>query len=275
MSFPAVIDTSAFIWDREEFNRNAAPFYSLADHLVNFMETFENEKPNVFLRSDLLVEMINGFPCEMIDGIPNFRELNSSVYSFLSKLGDGASDFDATLREGIMSTPNIIYTYYSDPVKQEIGYLISAMHDNDTGIIYFTFKTLWEDEKTKLTTRHLQTTKIYNTFVYNTNSQLVEFLSQFKPAFDHNGKHDRNKGWHFDGDELVAPLSCFDGNSNNIPQGILSKAILSKITNQLYGYDEKNQIFVRFLNHQANKYHGHDVKIEDAPSDIKKYFHKK
>ncbi|MBS1611744.1 MAG: hypothetical protein JST49_02920 [Bacteroidetes bacterium] len=271
MEIQAVIDTSAFVWDREQFQTNSAPYYKLADVLYDFMTIFEMANPKLLLRSDLLDEMINGYPFELTQGIPNFSELNTKIYSFLSRLEIG--DFNDGILNQIVSAPDIVYPYYSVAVSNEVILLISEMHRSQTPTVYFTFKPIWTHTN-ELTTTHASASVTHDVLIYEEECNLRDFLAQYKPSFDHNPKHDWWKGWRMENGECVSPLSCYDLKDKAPVQKTLDAAMTSTVDNQLYALDPFGT-FVRFLNHHRNLFHGHDVKLTDVPHDIKKHFHKR
>src|SRR5438552_11508483 len=108
MDFYAVIETSAFIWDTAILLQDSRPYRILAENLVNFMEVFDREKPQILLRRNLLYEMMAGFPCEMAHGLPNFSDLSNAIYRFLSFIGYEMIEFSGNILHGIYSNPNIV-----------------------------------------------------------------------------------------------------------------------------------------------------------------------
>lgn len=146
------------------------------------------------------------------------------------------------------------------------------MHSCATLIIYFTLDPIW-GQKISLKTISKKKVKKYETIIHSTNNQLQSFFDRYKPFFEHNAKHDRNRGWRNVGDKEVAPLSCFDGIKKDIPQNLLSTAI--KHGNKLYNYDSRNETFVTFVSSGGNKYHGYDERIKNVPIEVKKHFHKR
>ncbi|HYV90896.1 MAG TPA: hypothetical protein VE978_03900 [Chitinophagales bacterium] len=273
MDFNAVIDASAFIWDEEKFLQDQTPYYNLANQLMTFVEIFETKKPQIFLRSNLLAEMLNVFPWNLTADKPYFYEFKNVVYSFLARLPEQIKEFDASDR-GVSSKPNIIYSYYNYGVKQEITFLISEIHFNTTITVYFTFKPIWE-ESISLNTLFNGIPKEHETIILPIEDNLEGFFNRFKLIFKHNPKHDRNKGFRIENGEEVSPLSCFDGKNDKVPQLLLDKAIKSKEGNgKLYSYDKVNQTYICFVSSGSNEYHGYDEKLGNIPASIKKYFGK-
>jgi hypothetical protein len=277
MNFNAVIDTAAFIWNEDLYSKDQTLFYKLASDLIIFVEVFEKESPTIFLRNDLLIEMRNSFPWDLTANKPYFKEFKTIVYAFLSKLPDNIIEFDGNILDGLVSGPNIIYSYYNKEVEQEIAFLISEIHSNSTQTLYFTFSPIWE-EKRQLTTKIKEQSRVHQTIIYPDDDLFAVFAS-FKPIFEHNSKHDKSKGPRTENGEIISPLTCFDNlihpPNNSIPQGILDKAMKeSGLSHKLFGYDEVNETFVCFQSHDKNKYHGYDVDTSNVPHPIQKHFGK-
>jgi hypothetical protein len=272
MNFLAVVDTSAFIWDRYGFERDASIYYELTEDLMTFIEVFRNERPKIILRKELLEEMINGFPCDIVQGITNFRDLCTSIYLFLGNLNE-IIEFEGLITDALTSIPNIAYDYYNNTVKREIKYLISEMHSTHETVIYFTFKSIWQSDVQLQTQLNYSLAKSYETIIHSGN-EIINFFSRFKPLFEHNPKHKKHSYIAENGEE-VSPFSCFFGRDKSLPQKLLSTAVKDEGSNKYYNYDDTNGTFVCFYAHTANKYHGFDIKLENVPRAIRKKFHKK
>lgn len=273
MNFYCVIDTSAFIWDRQRFQENAAPYYQLATELMTFFDCLDSEKPKILMRSTLQEEMVNGFPCELIEGIPDFHELSTAIYSFLGCYAHGVLDFDGIELEGVKSDPDIVYNFYNPTVKKETIYLISYIHQERTDSIYFTFQPIWTKQE-KLKTKHGNEPKEHSTII-STEAELKKFFDQFKLVFQHNPKHNKLLGWRtYDGVD-IAPLSCDNGQAvNEYAQTLLSTAIRSATKSGLFNYDDVNETFVHFREHEPNRFHAYDERVNDIPKDVRNHFHK-
>jgi hypothetical protein len=269
MNFLSVIDTSAFIWDVERFEMNAAPFYELGGQLMKFIEILEKEKPLILMRTELNEAMINSFPSNKLDGIPNFRDLSRVVYSFLADISEDIVTLKSMSSTETFSEPNIAYDYFSPDVKEEISYLVHKMHTGTDEYVFFTFQYIWSNQDVQLVTfKSKNDKKPHETVIYSSES-IDKFFLKHKPIFEHNSKHDRNKGYRIENGEEIFPLSCFDGKDMSIPQQLLANAIrYKKDKKKLYSYDVQNKTFVCFTPHSKNRYHGFDQPDGKVPPSI-------
>lgn len=275
MSYYAVIDTSAFIWDKDGFDDNSDIYYTLADELVDFMAIIKKTSIKILLRDELRDEIYAQFPYEKIDGIAHFREFTTSFIRFFAELGSRIEQFDQRELDDIYAEPNIIYNHYNDAVKKETKYLISEMHQSDDNDIYFTFKATWKPISIKLKTVYQDNSKTYKTIVYPHNGQMEKFFENITPIFEPNPKHDRVKGHKWSNGNSVAKFSCFDGENFDIPQGLLNTAYLAK-NGYYYNIDTVYNVYALFYNHRKNRFHGFDVEFDDkdVPEEVNRHFFK-
>lgn len=273
MEVCSVIDTAAFIWNREDFKKNPAPFYGLAAQLMTLLEIIESERPKILLRGKLMTEMINCFPCDLAVGIPNFYELSNAVYSFLANTGDRMVEFEEINSNGYKSAPDIVHPHFTDTVKKEVFFVIAKIHNSQTAAIYLTLRSIWVNGHTQLETINNVGTKTHETIIHS-SKELTAFFNKFKPVFEHNPKHDRTKGWRMEGGEEVSPLSCFDGHDTAVPQKLLSSALKVEGGAKRYNYDDQNKTYVCFVSGGNNKFHAFDEKSVKIPESVKQHFHK-
>lgn len=269
MSFSAVIDTSAIIWDQDKFQTNQAPYYQLAEDLLHLIETIGSEDPNIILRGELLEEMINGFPAQKLDGIPYFRELVNNVYTYLANLPNFANreQFEAVITPDLSSAPDLVETHYNPATTQEMQYLITHLHFHPREPKYFTFEATWTNPQAQLSTTE-QDNRVHETIICNEKS-LKNFYQRFQRTFEHNPKHAKTKYLRFWKGRKISPLSCFDGRNQAIPQNLLSLAVNEENTDDYFYYDAVNDTYVCFYNHLANKYHGFDVEPHEMDPKTK------
>lgn len=274
MDFYCVIDTSAFIWDEEKFKKDSSPYFQLASDLMEFIEVIEKERPQLLMRSQLIIEMMSAFPYTLIQGKVNFRDLAKSVNSFLAKCIAGAIQFTEFELPGIVSQPDIVYNYYNGNVKKETVYLISYIHQENTNSIYFTFKAIWGTED-DLKTSVKANVKSHETIISST-AELEQFFEQFRIKFEHNRKHDKLKGHRVENGEEIWPLSCDNGTIDDNPyaQMLLDTSVTSSVTGHRYNYDDLNRTYVRFFEHNPNRFHAFDDPNKKVPFDIRSHFHK-
>lgn len=283
MNFYTVIDTSAFIWDKEEFDKNAQPYYDLASQLTTFIAIVEKENPRILMRSELLNEMLIDFPWDQISGVSDFFSFRNVVFPFLANLSHRIIEFEAKTIEGIYSSPDIVYKYFNENVQREINILITKIHTSDDDSVYFTFLPIWVDRKTQLQTKTKKDeTRKYETIIHS-EDELNIFFRRFTLLFEHNSKHDKlirtidiQWGYKLVNGEEIFPLSCYDPANLSVAQQLLSTAVPSPIEGgKLFNYDEVNHTFVCFVLTGGNKYHGYDQPAGRVHESIKKHFFKR
>ncbi len=281
-NFNTVLDISSIIWDKEDYNSNKSNYYNLTIGVGDFLGKINSENINILLRDNLLKQMIEGFP---FDDLPNkFYDFGNIVYLFLGKTGSNYIRYSDSILPNIISRPEQIKDHYNDELKKEIGYLISKIHsDNESVSVYFTFEYLWNSSG-QLKTKVGKNTKEYETIVSDKGSALDDFIQTHTPTFEHNIKHNceayKTKEAWIKCDtkkNFISQLSCYKEKDENKVQEILNKAI--KYKSEYIGYDEDNEVWVRFKKHRdnVNLYHGfdeYDDNIEIIPLFIKSKFNK-
>jgi len=285
MDFHTVLDISAIIWDKDDYNSvNRRQYYGLMNSTLNLLDKLKKEQPKILIREELLNELINNFP---FDELPdNFYAFGISVYDFLSTTGSNIITYPDKVTSGIISIPDLVKPHYNETTKKEVNYLISKIHaDTETDNVYFTFQYLWDDNEDKLKTQVSEDVKDYETIVCDKlvkpNSELTvldSFFAKFKPIFEHNPKHDKTgynsrEYWEIaeDKDGFDSQLSCYNGKDNLKPQELLDNG--KKYEDCYYNYD--NGEWVIFRCHLDNKYHGYDeYNPHRIPNEVRKHFNK-
>lgn len=276
-----VLDVSAIIWDEADYNANEQEYYELVDGFTDFLTKIEKEKTRVLLSATLQDEMMANFPF----GKPPYYNtiFEKQTLSFLSKVE--TVEFPLGILPNLKSYPELIKEYYNDTTKTEMGLLVSKIHsDVETKSKYFTFNYLWNGND-KLKTETKDKTNTYETIVVDNSSELDDFFKKIKPRFEHNPKHDcethkTREAWNNRDSKkrFVSQLTCYKSKNDDLVQSILNKAI--KHNSEYIGYDEENEIWIRFKPHRekANLYHGFDEYDDDnselIPLDIKEKLHK-
>ena len=272
MDFYTVVDTAAFIWDREQSQANDSRYYALSLLIVDFLKIMEVEKPRLFLRNELKDHIFAEFPWDSQD-YPNFWEVCRTVAAFLGNTESvpfNASDIDDTT-----SNPNIVYQYYSDSVKTEIGYLIREMHSSESNIKYFTFCPIW-NLGDQLVTNKEQTDKAYDTIV-QCEHELQTFLEGLRPKFVHSPKHDRlirrvdiERGYRLMDGKKRYPFSANYSAKPNYAQNLLELSITHHLeSDKAYYFDEDNHTYVCFMHTEGRVYHGFDVPEHEIHEPIR------
>lgn len=278
MDFYTVLDISAIIWDREDYNSaNRHQYYSLVNSVLKLLDKLKKEQPKILLRKELLSELINNFPS---DELPhNFYEFSIGIYDFLGIIGSNVITYPDNMVPDLMSIPDLVKPHYNETTKNEVYYLISAIHtDDETENVYFTFQYLWDDDEDKLKTQVEDNSKEYETIICDNGTQLKDFFNKFKPVFEHNPKHDKTPyndkaAWESSDSKsgFISRLSCYNGTDNDRPQELLNSAV--KYENIYINYDGEHWVIFRC--HLDNKYHGYDeYDSNQIPEEVKKQFNK-
>ncbi|GHT24767.1 hypothetical protein FACS189430_10280 [Bacteroidia bacterium] len=271
MTAKIVLDISSIVWDENDFNTNQSSYYTLKSEVSLFIQAFEKCSNLIFVaREELLNEIQSLFPYKILNEHKMF-DFQRLVLQFLSAKRNVSY---TAISSNIISSPNICCTYFSGNLKEEIGYLITEMHNSFDKHIFCTFSTLWQNNG-NLKTNNGNQKEHYTVIHGNTNSTIENYyLQNIRNIFEHNPKHDSNKGVYYLGNEKVNPLSCYNERSGDtaIPQSLLDIAI--PCNDEFYSFDTKNKTFVCFKNTTDNIYHGYDEDINDVPPKIREEFHK-
>lgn len=277
MNFTTILDISSLIWNRADYETNTHNYYRLADSLLDLLGKLENQKTVFLMRKQLLDRIDIEFPFYELSN--DFRDFIDAIYKILSKIGLKGIDYPDNIDDDLISEPNLIKEYYNDETKVEIRYLISRMHsDEDSDKIYFTFNYLWDGDNSFLVVKDTTKNVLHPVVVSDNedkfkNNELDIFLDKFKRVFEHHvEKHDRITGQKNQKGEPVSKLSCFDGKDETVPQKLLDEG--EKSGKRIYNYDDENEVWVVFMNHEGNKYHGYDEEENEVPPKVKKRLNK-
>lgn len=271
MKFFVVLDISSIIWNRADYEANTHNYYELAEHISQLIEVLQRERPEILLRNELLYEIVNGFPFDVLP--KHFESFGTLVYLFLSSIGSNLITYPAYKIPNIVSIPNMSKTHYSDNTKIEITYLVSKIHiDDEIKNVFFTFSYLC-GKIDKLRTKEGENSKEYDTIVADRGDNLEKFFANLKPKFEHNPKHNKSphktrEAWEAAENkrEFISQLTCYNGIDNKRPQQLLDKAI--KVEDCFISYDDDKEVWVVFRCHEQNKYHGYDEYDENNPTKI-------
>lgn len=267
MSYVAVLDASSLVWDRDDFEANKNNYFELKTDLIQFIDKVEKERPNILLRSELLNQMLMGFP---YDQMPNsFAPFKNIVYGFLGKIGSELIQYNADDSISLTTVPQVIKPHFVEEMILEMKYLLNEMHSNgERQTVYFTFKYLWGGNGNLKTAEDHACEKEYLTIVSNDDS-LNKHFSQLKKIFCHSGKH-------HDGNEqgdYVSPLTCYKGNDATLAQKYLDQSM--QVGRKHFAYDDLNNVYVVFFCTINNEYHGHDeINLNKIPAKVRIKFAK-
>jgi len=266
MAAKIVLDISSVVWNENHFNTNRAFYYALKNEVFLFLNAFENcNNLRLVAREDLLNEIRVLFPYNICNdhSMYDFQRL---VLQFLTtKRNLSYSAINSTVNV----VPNICYSYFSTDLQTEIGYLITEIHNNFDNYIFCTFSTCWQNNSNLQTNNG--SSKIHKTIIHEDTKPTIQdyYLKHIRNIFEHNEKHDSNKGKRKENNEWIYPLSCYDERKKDttIPQQLLDVA--RQCGNEYYSYDTINQTFVCFKSHLDNKFHGYDEDYDNVPQSIK------
>lgn len=287
MNYNAVFDVSSIVWDEKDFEANSKQYYNILSNVAILFGKLNLKK--TLIRYELSNELMSKFPFEEIQNLKkygnDFWDIGSLVIRFLGKMSIESTTYPANCIAKTNSNPNIIKSHFSDTLKKEVCYLISKIHsDDEAESKYFTFNYLWNGND-NLKTKTEDKTNTYETIIADKDNDLDDFFAKFKPKFEHNPKHDKKSDntkekWlvFHNKDAFDSRLSCYNGNDNIIPQKILDDKYPHQIGDGFIGYDDVNEVYVRFKPHKDNLYHGFDEydidNIEKIPLKVRKHFNK-
>jgi hypothetical protein len=270
MKYKSVIDISSIIWNPDDYDSNTSEYFKLKESIMSLIKSFKSEKPFIVLRTELLYELIHGFPFNKMPA--SFHEFGNIVYEFLGSIPASNRIIFAGQESEISSLPDIVKAYFNANTQLEANYLITYLHtDREIPNVYFTFQYLHgsEDNLTTFQNSNKSATLIIETIVSDDVRKLESFFRKYKRIFEHNPKHHAG---HEQGD-YVSPLSCFKGNNPSVAQKYLEEGILDG--SRYYNFDLENSVYVVFLPTQDNIYHGHDETDRNKiPSSIRRRFNK-
>jgi len=270
MKYKSVIDISSIIWNPDDYDKNTHEYYSLKEKIMMLIASFKSEKPFIVLRTELLYELINGFPFNKMP--KSFHEFGNLVYEFLGNIPKANRIIFAGQSSDISSLPDIVKAYFNANTKLEANYLITYLHtDRQVPNVYFTFQYLHGsvEDLTTFPISNTTATSKTETILSDDIERLKTFFTKYKRIFEHNPKHHVG---HKQGD-YVSPLSCYKGGNTTVPQKYLEDGILDG--NRYYNFDIENNVYVVFLPTKDNIYHGHDETDRNKiPSSIRSRFNR-
>ena len=267
MEYVAVLDISSVVWDPEDYEKNTHVYYKMKNDLIEFIDIVKKERPEILMRSELLMQMLDCFPYSKMPD--SFYEFGNLIYTFLADIGADIIQYDANNTD-LISIPDLKKPHFNATILSEIDYQLSEMHNNsDSQIVYFTFRYLWEENIKLVTKAKDEASKEYETIVADEPNALSNFFGQFHKVFEHNPKHhEGNTNGNY-----ISRLSCFDGTDNTIPQQHLDGAF--QIGKKLFAYDDANGLYVVFIRTGGNVYHAHDeINLNKIPAPVRRKFNK-
>lgn len=272
------IDTSAVIWDVNDFETNKHHYYSLAKEFSNLLEEYQKIDIKVLLRRELQNEMYVFISSQLLN---EYYYIAQTFFSFFDRIANKLVSYPNANASNLTSIPNQEKSYFNPNTIREVKYLLSEIHYNANDISYFTFEYLWNGNN-KLKTSVNQEEKEHNTIIADRDNELQEFLDNIIPRFEHNPKHDctdynSKDQWlrlqAHDRSSFVSQLSCYCDRDINKPRKILDDRYPKLIDDCYYGWDKNNEIFVVFRKTRNNIFHAYDeYDINRIPKKVKEHF---
>jgi hypothetical protein len=271
METKVFLDFSSVIWDENHFKTDTAFHYKLASEVVLFIQAFEScNNLKLIARAELLSNAVGKIP--IVSKSSDLFDFRKRATTFISQRFSD-SIVHEVINKTVICNPNFCCDYFDESLKTEIRSLIVEMHYNEDTHVFCTFRTRWNWYR-KQNSLNNTSNKKHTTVIHEVSKPTVKdlYFNTIRNIFEHNAKHDKNKGKRIESGNWVFPLSCFDGTDTDIPQRLLDSAI--QYENEFYNYDDVNQTFVCFKNHLNNKYHGYDEDLNKVPQKIREEFHK-
>ena len=271
------IDTSAIIWDNNDFENNKHHYYDLAKKMNVLFEELPKEDINILLRSELQEEMM----VFLFSELPKeFYFVGLSVSSFFDRITGKLITYPNDVLDDLESLPNQVKKYFNPNTQNEVKYLLSKMHSEKCKPSYITYEYLWNNNDS-LKTIVDEKEKEHNTIIADKGNDLQQYIDSITPRFEHNPKHNCKQNnskeyWLEHKDEIAkfkSRLSCYNGKDNFEPQRILDERYPDVIDDCYYGWDNNNEVYVVFRRTNSNIFHAHDeYDINEIPNKVKKHF---
>ena len=138
LNYAVVLDVSAIVWDPVHFEQNKTNYFKLKGELIQLIEKIEDERPKLLLRTELLSEMMAGFPFEQMPS--SFSVFKNIIYGFLGKIASDIIQYNAKNKPEVIADPDLLKTHFKPSLTQEVKYLINEIHTNDNRnnvLLYF------------------------------------------------------------------------------------------------------------------------------------------
>jgi hypothetical protein len=264
MSSIVILDVSCIIWDANDYSHNTNQYYTLRSKLSNLITVLRRERPYVLLRDDLITEMINCFPFDVIPD--HFYDYTNQVFDFISNIPSDRQISCHPDNRGITSNPVILKQHFNANTIEEVSYVLTYIHAGDERNCYFTTPHLYGSDS-RLRTTENGITQDCNTVFFDDENVLANYFDQFKKIFEPNPVHHiQNKPR-----SAKSKLRCYNGHDTIVPQTYLDGAIFDN--NRYYFYDPDNFVYVIFMSHQENRFHGHEEKdLNKIPQRVRRHF---
>ena len=270
MNYKSIIDISSIIWNPEDYDNNTSEYFKLKDSIINLLKSLKREKPFIVLRTELLVELISGFPFNKMPA--HFYEFGNIVYEFLASIPEANRVLFIGTDSDLHSLPDIVKNYFNENTQLEASYLISYLHtERDISNAYFTFQYLHGSRDSLVTFPNSNHGAKLNTeTIFADDTVAIEtFFKKYRRIFQQSPKHHAGK----EQGDFISPLSCFKDNDPTVAQKYLEQGI--RDGGRYYNFDIENNVYIVFMPTHGNIYHGYDEADRNkVPSAIRRKFNK-
>jgi hypothetical protein len=263
----AILDTSCIIWDSNDYDHNTHEYLNLKDKLVNLFDVFSRENPHILLRDELIEEMILAFPYESIHRRPH--DYNHRVINFIINIPLNRKLSCLPQNNNVTSTPAINKAHFSANTQLEVSYILTKIHSTPADHnCYFAYPYLFGHAGPLTTTVVGHNPPLTcPTVFFDDETVLNNYFLQFRRVFQPNLVHHQQKR----ANSRKSRFRCYNGADTIVPQDYLDRSIFEN--NRYYFYDPVNEVYVVFLRHEQNRYHGHEEEtLSSIPPRVRRHF---
>jgi hypothetical protein len=257
MKLAAFFDISTFIWDEAHFMVNTKAYYDLMLAVPAILEKLVDEQIPVLLRGELLSEIQTHFPYEIIPS--EHFDFQYLTLRYLTKLN--VLDYQACVSYSLSCNPNLIRDYFRSLTQEEVKHLIHYVYYTEDMDISLLASAVLGNNFGNLKIKNGSEKEIIVKFFDNPKEHEA-IVRTLMNIFEHNPKHGKIERY-FEG-KVISPFRYYDSRTGDITkaQSLLNKSTL--LGTDYYTWEPDEDVFVRFLNTEGNKYHGFEFIPDEA-----------
>jgi hypothetical protein len=267
MNFTAAIDISTFVWNKDDYERSPEYYYPLLSLLPIVIDSINKFRLPILMRSQLYNLISNDFPYPFMSRF-GYSYFSTKILRLLTTTKWVV--YEEISRGDLNCTPEILKNHFSEDLKMECNCQISHLFNGDFENKFITYSYFFNGYD-KLILERLPVQKQIDTLRYSSSEEIINFFERNKIKFKHNSKHDK-----FKSGGVISPLSCYNDRSGDTTeaQNLLEAAYL--VGNDLFCFDEKNNVYVQFVSSNDGTFHGFDLSDDDGnvPRVIKKIYNR-
>lgn len=268
MNIKAAIDISTFIWSQEDFDNNRNRYFELVKIMPTFYKKTKDFKIPLLFRDELYNLIITDFPYTMARHIS--YDYERLTLSFFIETFSNWIYYPDNADASVTSTPATVKPHFSNSTKTETQSQVCHLYHNgqDHEYRYLAYCYFFNSEDNLLLNRQQDECEI-ETFCYQSEKEISDFIDEHKIKFKHNPKHDKYKAGG-----KISPLSCYNERLGDTKraQELLETAFLYK--GDYYNFNQ--DVYVVFVTSNDGTYHGFDLSDEgdNVPMEVKQKFNK-